>query len=198
VAQAYVAIEKREVLERRDNLERKYKELMAATRANLDAYNDIIKSLGTADSQEVDSRRSLLLDRLRLLGEQISRLENDKLAVETDVGVAVKLGEKPDPKLEARLEVLREQIARVADQSARVADEAKELGAARSDLIALKEAVERHMKFTDQIGVQLNAAEQDVLKLNQVELLGVTTFGPEGLDRENLGGLMRGTRERQE
>jgi hypothetical protein len=37
-----------------------------------------------------------------------------------------------------------------------------------------------------------------VLKLNQVELLGVTTFGPEGLDRENLGGLMRGTRERQE
>jgi beta-lactamase regulating signal transducer with metallopeptidase domain len=198
VAQAYVAIEKREVLERRDNLERKYKELMAATRANLDAYNDIIKSLGTADSQEVDSRRSLLLDRLRLLGEQISRLENDKLAVETDVGVAVKLGEKPDPKLEARLEVLREQIARVADQSARVADEAKELGAARSDLIARKEAVERHMKFTDQIGVQLNAAEQDVLKLNQVELLGVTTFGPEGLDRENLGGLMRGTRERQE
>jgi myosin heavy subunit len=193
-----VAIEKREVLERRDNLERKYKELMAATRANLDAYNDIIKSLGTADSQEVDSRRSLLLDRLRLLGEQISRLENDKLAVETDVGVAVKLGEKPDPKLEARLEVLREQIARVADQSARVADEAKELGAARSDLIARKEAVERHMKFTDQIGVQLNAAEQDVLKLNQVELLGVTTFGPEGLDRENLGGLMRGTRERQE
>lgn len=189
VAQAYMTVEKREALERRDNLERKYKELMAAVRANLDPYNDIVKALGTADSEEVDSRRSLLLDRIRLLGEQISRLENDKLAVETDVGVAEKLGEKPDPKLVARLEVLDRQIARIEDQSARVAQEAKELGAVRSDLIARKEAVERQMKFTDQIGVQLNAAEQDVLKLNQVELLGVTTFGPEGLDMENLPGL---------
>lgn len=186
VARAYMAMEKREVLERRDNLARKYEELMAEVRTNLEPYQKLVQTLGTADSQEVDTRRSLLLDRLRLLGEQISRLENDRLAVETDVGVAEKLGEKPDPKLVARLEVLREQIARVADQSARVAEEAQELGAARTDLIARKEAVERQMKFTDQIGVQLNAAEQDVVKLNQVELLGVTTFGPEGLDRENL------------
>jgi hypothetical protein len=192
VAEAYLEVanqEKSRVLERRDTLERKYQASMAEVRANLEPYNDIIKSLSTADSEEVGNRRSLLLDRLRALEDQISRLENDKLTVETDLGVAKKLGEKPDPKLEARLDVLNEQIASVENRSADVAHEAKELGAARSDLIARKEAVERLMKLTDQIGVQLNAAEQDVVKLNQVELVGVTTVGREDLVTDRDGGV---------
>jgi chromosome segregation ATPase len=192
VAEAYLEVanqEKRRVLERRDTLERKYQASMAEVRANLEPYNDIVKSLSTADSEEVGTRRSLLLDRLRALEDQISRLENDKLTVETDLGVAKKLGEKPDPKLEARLDVLNEQIASVEKRSADVAHEAKELGAARSDLIARKEGVERLMKLTDQIGVQLNAAEQDVVKLNQVELVGVTTVGREDLGTDRDGGV---------
>ncbi len=34
------------------------------------------------------------------------------------------------------------------------------------------------MKFTDQLGVQLNAAEVDVVRPNQVELLGVRDVAP--------------------
>ena len=177
VAQAYLAnvldLQKRNTFKVRDELERRYKQSMDAVRANLDTYNQLTKSLGTSDSEELDTQRSLLLDRLRSLGEQISRLENDKYTVETDLGVAEKLREKADPKLRARLEVLNEQIASIAKESDRVANEVKELGAARSDLIAGKQALERLMKFTDELGVQLNAAEVDVVRPNQVELLGV-------------------------
>jgi hypothetical protein len=38
--------------------------------------------------------------------------------------------------------------------------------------------IERLMKFTDQLGVQLNAAEVDVVRPNQVELLGVRDVAP--------------------
>ena len=182
VAQAYLAnvvdLQKRNTFKVRDALEQRYKQSIDAVRANLDTYNQLAKSLGTSDSEELDTQRSLLLDRLRSLGEHIVRLENDKHTVETDLGVAEKLREKPDPKLRARLEVLNEQIASIAKESDRVANEVKELGAARSDLIAGKQALERLMKFTDEIGVQLNAAEVDVVRPNQVELLGVRELAP--------------------
>jgi uncharacterized protein involved in exopolysaccharide biosynthesis len=182
VAQAYLAnvvdLEKRNTFKVRDALERRYKQSMDDVRATLDTYNQLAKSLGTADSEALDTQRALLLDRLRSLGEQISRLENEKHTVETDLGVAEKLREKPDPKLRARLDVLNEQIAGIAKESDRVANEVKELGAARSDLIAHKEAIERLMKFTDELGVQLNAAEVDVVRPNQVELLGVRDLAP--------------------
>ena len=182
VGQAYLAnvvdLQKRNTFKVRDALERRYKQSMDAVRANLDTYNQLTKSLGTSDSEELDTQRSLLLDRLRSLGEQISRLENDKYTVETDLGVAEKLREKPDLKLRARLEVLNEQIASIAKESDRLANEVKELGAARADLIAGKQALERLMKFTDELGVQLNAAEGDVVRPNQVELLGVRELLP--------------------
>jgi beta-lactamase regulating signal transducer with metallopeptidase domain len=182
VAQAYLAnvvdLEKRNVFKVRDALERRYKQSVDDVRATLDTYNQLAKSLGTADSEALDTQRGLLLDRLRSLGEQISRLENEKHAVDTDLGVAEKLREKPDPKLRARLDVLNEQIASIAKESDRVANEVKELGAARSDLIARKEDIERRMKYTDQLGVQLNAAEVDVVRPNQVELLGVRDVAP--------------------
>ena len=76
------------------------------------------------------------------------------------------------------LEVLNQQIDSIAKESDRVANEVKELGAARSDLIARKEDIERRMKYTDQLGVQLNAAEVDVVRPNQVELLGVRELAP--------------------
>ena len=182
VAQAYLAnvvdLQKRNTFKVRDALERRYKQSVDDVRATLDTYNQLAKSLGTADSEALDTQRGLLLDRLRSLGEQISRLENDKHTVETDLGVAEKLREKPDPKLWARLEVLNQQIDSIAKESDRVANEVKELGAARSDLIARKEDIERRMKYTDQLGVQLNAAEVDVVRPNQVELLGVRDVAP--------------------
>ena len=190
VAQAYLADvvnqEKRELLERRDALERKYKKNMAGVRAMLDPYNDLVKSLGTADSEELKTRGSLLLDRLRSLREQISRLEIDKLAVETDIGVTEKLREKPDPKLAAKLEVLNEQIARIGKEFDRVREEVLELGAAQADLMARKQEIDQLMKVTDQMAVQLNATEIDVSMPDRVELLGVKVVGPEGLNMDQL------------
>jgi hypothetical protein len=186
VAHACMNQEKREALERRDALERKYKENMDEVRAKLDLYQKLAQSLGTADSEELDTQRNRLLDRLRSLGEHTSKLEVDKLTVETDLGVAERTGEQPDPKLTARLHVLTEQIDRLAKESARVAEEAKELGAGKADLKARKQEIDQLMKFTDQQGVQLNAAEIEVSTPDRVELLGVQPLGPKGFDMDQL------------
>jgi beta-lactamase regulating signal transducer with metallopeptidase domain len=183
VSQAYLAnvvdVEKQTILKQRDALERKYMESMAGVRAKLDTYHQLVQSLGIADSEEASTQRSLLLDRLRSLGERISRLEADKLAVETDLGVAAELGEPPDPKLAARHRVLDGQIMKLADESNRVADKVKALETASADLRARKQEIDHDMKFTDQIGVQLNATEI-AATLSQVELLGVETLGAAG------------------
>ena len=190
VAQAYLADvvnrEKRDLLERRDALERKYNENMAGVRAMLDAYNDLVKSLGTADSEELKTRGSLLVGQLNSLREQILRLEIDKLAVETGIGVAEKLREKPDPKLTARLEVLNEQIARIGKEFDRVREEVLEFGAANADLMARKQEIDQLMKVTDQMAVLLNATEIDVSMPDRIELLGVEVVGPEGLNMDQL------------
>ena len=190
VAQAYLADvvnrEKRDLLERRDALERKYNENMAGVRAMLDAYNDLVKSLGTADSEELKTRGSLLVGQLNSLREQILRLEIDKLAVETGIGVAEKLRDKPDPKLTARLEVLNEQIARIGKEFDRVREEVLEFGAANADLMARKQEIDQLMKVTDQMAVLLNATEIDVSMPDRIELLGVEVVGPEGLNMDQL------------
>jgi hypothetical protein len=186
VAHACMSQEKREALERRDALERKYKENMDEVRAKLDLYQKLAQSLGTADSEELDTQRNRLLDRLRSLGEHTSKLEVDKLTVETDLGVAERTGEQPDPKLAARLHVLTEQIDRLAKESARVAEEAKEIGAGKADLKARKQEIDQLMKFTDQQGVQLNAAEIEVSTPDRVELLGVKPLGPNGFSMDQF------------
>ena len=91
VTQAYlndvVIKEKTERLQRRDTLERKYKENMAEVRANLDTYHNLAKSLGTSDSAEVATQRALLLDHLGTLRAQINQNQRDLTLIDAELAI---------------------------------------------------------------------------------------------------------------
>ena len=91
VTQAYlndvVNKEKTERLQRRDTLERKYKENMAEVRANLDTYHNLARSLGTADSTEVATQRALLLDHLGTLRAQINQNQRDLTLIDAELAI---------------------------------------------------------------------------------------------------------------
>lgn len=91
VTQAYltdvVNKEKSERLQRRDTLERKYKENMAEVRANLDTYYNLTKSLGTSDSAEVATQRSLLLDHLQTLRAQLNQTQRDLTLIDAELAI---------------------------------------------------------------------------------------------------------------
>ena len=79
--------EKSERLQRRDNLERKYKENMAEVRASLETYNNLAKSLGTADNAEVATQRSLLLDHLSTLRAQLNQTQRDLTLIDAELAI---------------------------------------------------------------------------------------------------------------
>lgn len=91
VTQAYlndvVNKEKTERLQRRDTLERKYKENMAEVRANYDTYHNLARSLGAADSTEVATQRALLLDHLGTLRAQINQNQRDLTLIEAELAI---------------------------------------------------------------------------------------------------------------
>jgi len=79
--------EKTERLARRDALERKYKENMAEVRSRLETFNNLAKSLGTADSAEVATQRALLLDHLGTLRAQVTQLQRDISLIDAELAV---------------------------------------------------------------------------------------------------------------
>ncbi|MFM1903663.1 MAG: Tyrosine-protein kinase YwqD [Planctomycetota bacterium] len=79
--------EKAERLQRRDTLEKKYKENMAEVRSRLDTYNNLAKSLGTTDSEEVATQRALLLDHLGTLRTQQSSLQQQLSFIDAELAV---------------------------------------------------------------------------------------------------------------
>ena len=91
VAQAYLSDvvnkEKSERLNRRDMLERKYKENMAEVRSSLDTYNNLAKTLGTADTAEVATQRSLLLDHLSTLRAQLNQTQRDLTLIDAELAI---------------------------------------------------------------------------------------------------------------
>ncbi len=91
VAAAYLADvvnkEKSERLQRRDTLERKYKENMAEVRSRLDTYNNLARSLGTTDSAEVTTQRTLMLDHLATLRAQINQAQRDLTIIDAELAI---------------------------------------------------------------------------------------------------------------
>ena len=163
--------ERTNLLARRDALEREYLENMAEVCRRLATFNNLARALGTRDSEQAATQKTLLLDRLHSLREQTTWLEIDELGVETDIGVARKVGIKPDPKLGARLEVLKEQIANIAKESAGVFDELKNLGTASPDLEARKNEIVQLQAVTNQTAMELKASEVDLAIPSRVELI---------------------------
>jgi polysaccharide biosynthesis transport protein len=79
--------EKAERLQRRDALERKYKENMAEVRTSLDTYHNLARTLGTADSSEVATQRSLLLDHLGTLRAQLNHAQHDLTIIDAELAI---------------------------------------------------------------------------------------------------------------
>jgi succinoglycan biosynthesis transport protein ExoP len=89
VTQAYltdvVSKEKTERLARRDMLDKKYKENMAEVRTRLETFNNLARSLGSRDSAEVSTQRSLLLDHLGTLRTALVQNQRDLAQIDTEL-----------------------------------------------------------------------------------------------------------------
>ncbi|MEI6505213.1 MAG: hypothetical protein WCO90_04950 [Planctomycetota bacterium] len=79
--------ERTERLQRRDSLDRKYKENMAEVRSTLDTFHNLARSLGTSDSSEVATERSLLLDHLGTLRAQINQAQRDLALIDAELAI---------------------------------------------------------------------------------------------------------------
>ena len=102
VTQAYlsdvVTKERSERLARRDMLEKKYKENQAEVRTRMEQFNNLAKQLGSRDSSEASTQRSLLLDHLGTLRAELNQLQRDVTAIDTELALidAQARGEVPD------------------------------------------------------------------------------------------------------
>ena len=159
VTQAYltdvVNKERTERLARRDMLDKKYKENMAEVRLRLETFNNLARSLGTRDSAEVATQRSLLLDHLGTLRAQLTQLQRDVSGIDTELALidatkrqgddaagddgmdAVLLRHPQMADLMRRLEELDETIAYQSERSARGDNDpsVRRLRAQREDLL---------------------------------------------------------------
>jgi capsular exopolysaccharide synthesis family protein len=180
VTQAYltdvVNKEKSERLQRRDTLERKYKENMTEVRANLDTYNNLAKSLGTADSAEVATQRSLLLDHLGTLRAQLNQTQRDLTLIDAELAImdakdrgeisleqsvpeetidAMLLRDPEFSELRERLAAIEESMAYQGERSARGGNDpaVKRLEAMRDDMVRRLE--DRKEDLRPQIVAQL-------------------------------------------
>jgi capsular exopolysaccharide synthesis family protein len=79
--------ERAENLGRRDALEKKYKENMAEMREMRETFNTLARTLGTRDSSEVATQRSLLLDHLGTLRSQLSQTQRDLTAIDAELSI---------------------------------------------------------------------------------------------------------------
>ena len=181
VTQAYLTDvinkEKSERLQRRDTLERKYKENMAEVRANFDTYNNLAKSLGTADSAEVATQRSLLLDHLQTLRAQLNQSQRDLTLIDAELAImdakdrgeisleqsvpeetvdAMLLRDPEFAELRERLSGIEESMAYQAERSARGENDpaVKRLEAMRDSMV--KRLEDRKEDLRPQIVAQLS------------------------------------------
>lgn len=74
-------------LGRRDQLEKKFKENQTELRSRRETFNDLARTLGTRDSQEVATQRGLLMDQLGTARNRMVQAENDLERLEAEIAV---------------------------------------------------------------------------------------------------------------
>lgn len=79
--------ERAERLGRRDALEKKWKENQSELRTLREEFNTLARTLGTRDSSQVVTQRSLLLDHLGTLRLEKSQLQRDIAAIDAELAV---------------------------------------------------------------------------------------------------------------
>jgi len=91
VTQAYLSDvvnkEKADRLERRDTIERQYKQNMTEVRRRRDDYNNLAKTFGASESIEVATQRSLLLDHAGTLRAQLTSMQRDLSVLDAELAV---------------------------------------------------------------------------------------------------------------
>lgn len=129
VTQAYltdvVTKERSERLARRDMLEKKYKENMGEVRTRMEQFNNLAKQLGSRDSSEASTQRSLLLDHLGTLRAELNQLQRDMTAIDTELALidAQARGEVADESMnDDSLDSLLMRHPQMAELSGRLAE----------------------------------------------------------------------------
>lgn len=74
-------------LSRRDQLEKKFKENQTELRSRRETFNDLARTLGTRDSQEVATQRGLLMDQLGTARGRMVQAENDLERLEAEIAI---------------------------------------------------------------------------------------------------------------
>lgn len=74
-------------LSRRDQLEKKFKENQTELRSRRETFNDLARTLGTRDSQEVSTQRALLMDQLSTARSRMVQAENDLERLEAEMAL---------------------------------------------------------------------------------------------------------------
>lgn len=80
--------ERTERLGRRDALEKKFKENMAELRMRRETLNNLARTLGTRDSSEVATQRSLLLDHLSTLRNLVTTTQRAITEIDAELSIA--------------------------------------------------------------------------------------------------------------
>jgi|GEM_PF-501130 len=74
-------------LSRRDQLEKKFKENQTELRSRRETFNDLARTLGSRDSQEVATQRGLLMDQLGTAKGRMNQAENDLERLEAEIAI---------------------------------------------------------------------------------------------------------------
>lgn len=105
-------------LSRRDQLEKKFKENQTELRSRRETFNDLARTLGTRDSQEVSTQRGLLMDQLSTARQRMVAAEDDLEQLEAEIAIIdFRKGEVADARADNQRDEA-EDGADVADQLA--------------------------------------------------------------------------------
>ena len=105
-------------LSRRDQLEKKFKENQTELRSRRETFNDLARTLGTRDSQEVSTQRGLLMDQLSTARQRMVAAEDDLEQLEAEIAIMdFRKGEVADARSDNQRDEA-EDGADVADQLA--------------------------------------------------------------------------------
>lgn len=105
-------------LGRRDQLEKKFKENQTELRSRRETFNDLARTLGTRDSQEVATQRGLLMDQLATARGRMVQAENDLERLEAEIAIMeLRKGEVADARADNQRDEAEDR-ADVADQLA--------------------------------------------------------------------------------
>jgi capsular exopolysaccharide synthesis family protein len=157
-----------ERLGRRDALEKKFKENMNELRTRRETLNNLARTLGTRDSSEVATQRSLLLDHLGTLRQLVTQTQRAITEIDAELSIAESRGKGEIPADEhIPSEMIEAAIARdpqIMELVGRLADleDAISFQSQRSARGANDPAVRRLRAQSDEVAERLDAMRKEI------------------------------------